>query len=551
MRTLSEMLTDLRLDLKDSGTVWSDAELTRCVERAVSDLSRFLPREAVYEVTVDSEVSSESFTTPTVADPDYIVDNEDISDVTDGETCTLVTGHGALDVPRPVTILITEGSTTISAFTIIVKGTDADGNYIEESFYFSGGLSQTGNKHFNTVTEVELDRFVGEGASDVLDVGTSNAYDVYVQLANKPIKRGSETISGESRDTDYIMDYTNGRIKFTDAGDMVANTAYTIAYTKSQVHVDLAPISQELIKVDRVEYPVGNVPQVHSTSEIWGNVLTVTGDVEGQASFSDAEHLAIYYLAMHRAPSNDAPGSYPPVLEDTVVLAASAYALFIEALQYEHQAVADMTLVTDYINEAHTQIGNVSKYLFDNSGDDAASILETITDNIAELRTKIESAVGNASTYLGAVSTTDLDAATVGAVAWLLEGELLINTVNVGDRVPENFMGYAATKVSIANSRINAALGYIQEAVTRLVDLRSYIEESAGWVAIADRFIADTQQRLAMAETHIAEASGMATLAERYRAEAIERRNEAWSIWRDPKSYIGDYSISPTYQTGI
>ena len=69
-KTIQHYLNDLRLDLKDSGALWSDAELTRCVERAVGDYSRFSPLEKTLELIVDAEVASESFTTPATSDTD-------------------------------------------------------------------------------------------------------------------------------------------------------------------------------------------------------------------------------------------------------------------------------------------------------------------------------------------------------------------------------------------------------------------------------------------------------------------------------------------------
>ena len=43
--TRTQMRTALRLDLKGSGSTWSDTELDRAITKAVHDLSRFIPRE--------------------------------------------------------------------------------------------------------------------------------------------------------------------------------------------------------------------------------------------------------------------------------------------------------------------------------------------------------------------------------------------------------------------------------------------------------------------------------------------------------------------------
>ena len=348
MKVISDYRADLLLDLKGVITTdWSGGELDRCVERAVADLTRFRPLQKSAEYTVDATVSAESFTTPAASDPDYFVDNKGLAASVDGETVTTATTPALAaqtpDVPRPVMITVTDDGTTITDLVIIVKGRDAGGSYMEEYFYLAGGLVQTGVKYFATVTEVELEEIAGRSANDKLDVGTGSHFGVYVQLANKPIKFNSDAISGYTKDTHYIMDYYNGRIAMKDAatGDMVVATAYSIAYTKSKITIDLSDLD-DLVRVERVEYPVGTVPQEMSTKEMWGSILTITSDnLASQAEMSDAEHVLVHYLAQHQPPGASVSGTYPSFLDQTVELAASAYALFIKALQYEHQAATD------------------------------------------------------------------------------------------------------------------------------------------------------------------------------------------------------------------
>lgn len=602
-RTSIEMRASLRTDLKDSATVWSDTELDRCVDRAVSDLSRFLPRELVYEETIDYSITDESITTPADADPDYFVVSVTIYGESAGATFAIA--HYTITNAGPVALVLTDDNFSVTAFTFIVKGTDTDGNYIEESFHLSGGKSQVGKKDFKTVVQVELDNVGGStiSAADTFVVGTTNPYDVWVQLAHKPIEPNSETVTTTdaattyARDTDYRMDYANGRIKYMDDGDMEADTEYYVDYKKSRISLDLADIISDLITIQEVIYPVNTVPQTTTSVRKWGSVITLEGSgIDSQERVTDKEHMAVYYHAKHTPPSTVAGGSFPEFLEDTVILAASAYALFIEALQYEHQAVTDMASVrtiltttishtaittalgkvTDYVNEAHTQIGKVSDYLIPiGTQDNAADVLSEIHDMETYLRdTIIKLADGtgvlkDANTELDRADTTDLSLATYGAEALILTGHAVINTVTTGDRAAENYREYSQTVIARAQARTNTALGLIREAEARMSLLRTYIEESAGWVAIADRFIADTQQRIAMAQAHIAEAAGLVAnidrllmeaaqyqttadsnlaLSDRYRAEAIERRNEAWSVWRDSKSFIGDFSLSALRQ---
>ncbi|KKL48418.1 hypothetical protein LCGC14_2325710, partial [marine sediment metagenome] len=543
-KTIAHSLADLRIDLKDSGVLWSDPELTRCLERAVADYSRMVPREMSREITVDAVVTSEGFTTPTAEDTDYFVTTWDISAVSDGDTATLAARRP--DVPRPVQVTVTDADTSITQLVIIVKGYDDDDKYIEEFFYLEGGLIQTGQLYFALVTEVEVDEIAGAGAGDEIIVGTGSENGVFVKLANKPIKFGSVSFTGHDKDTDFEMDYYGGRIAMKSGGDLSANTAYTIAeYTKSRIDIDLSTLIDDLIRVDRVEYPVGNVPQQFSKAEVWGTILTLTGSHVTQGEVSDAEHLVIKYYAPHSAPNDQSSGSYPSYLETTIQQAASAYALFIKALEWEHQAVTDFAsarTAMGNLTAAHTLVtaalAKVIKYLENNTNDDAAAILKDVTDDAAALKTAIDAAQDAAGTalakvityletnadpnnaqdiledidtdkadlrtaaktasdaanaYLDEVDTTDLGQATVGAEGLLETGDGLINQLNDGENVPALYADYSRARVQIAQARTQAALGYFQQVGVMLSVLRSYIEESNAWRVIGETFISEAQ----------------------------------------------------------
>ena len=559
-KTIQHYITDLRLDLKDSGALWSDPELTRCVEKAVADYSRLVPREMSVEVTVDAEVEDESFTTPTAEDTDYFVTSWDISVVADGGTATMAKIRP--DVPRPVKITVTDANTSITQLVIIVKGYDADGKYIEEFFYLEGGLIQTGQLYFSLVTAVEIDEITGMGAGDTLIAGTGSINGVYVQLANKPIKSASDAISGSALDTDYEMDYIGGRIAVKSGGNLVANTAYTINYTKSRLDINLSTIIDDLIRVDRVEYPEGKVPQQFSKVEVWGTILTLTGGFESQKEVTDAEHLIIKYLTSHSAPNAQSQGSYPSYLDTTIQLAASAYALFIKALQYEHQAVTDLAsvrtelarvtvLVTATTGKIDLALTKVALYLETNgTTDNAVDVLANITDDLAELRTKIVTAQNLVNSVLDEVDATDFADTSDGAEKMASTGHPLINVVNDGARVAENYREYAQMKGELANARTQQAMGYFQEVQARLSTLRSYIEESAGWKGVGETFIAEAQARVNEVNSIIAEASQFQEtaandlrLAEAFKQEGIERRNEAWAIWSSPNQIAPNYAL--------
>ena len=618
--TLAEFRTLLAIDLKVTvDTEMSKAELNRAVQRAVDDLSRYLPLEAVHEETLDFTITDESITTPAAALATYVVNAKTLNGESDGSTLTVA--NTRVNPPRRLTVTLTDANYSVTELAITVKGSDQDGHYIEETWSLPtlkvSGTTYQGSSYFSRITAVIVTRVAGSiAAGDTISVGTGNAYDSYIFLANKPIRPQSEEVTSSpagttyTRDTDYTMDYTNGAIKFINGGSMAAGTAYLVDYTKSRLGINIGSISPILTRIQRVQYPVDLIPQQFVPFNIIGDFMYVAGKATGQSQeeLADKKHIAIYYERRQMPPSEYSPGSYPDVLDEVIAIGAAGYALLTEAQQYEQQAVTDLasmrtelglttgihtlvaaaldkvaTYVADmdtaldaaivqaaaaatafgkinndagrvYLTDADAaldiaaiSIGKMSTYLENNTSEDAKSWLTKITTDIAGLRTAFLTAVDAANSYLDSVATTDIDAPTVGAAAWLLEGELLINTVNVGDRVPENFREYAMAKAAIAQARGQAATGYIQEAASRLDDLRTYIEQANGWANIATGFgneaslsIAEAVQRIGIADRYIAEAAGRTNSAMSYVSEANGRFNMCQAFIQEGQTRIAE-----------
>ena len=601
-KTKLMMRADLKTDLRTTTEI-TDAELNRAIERAVADLSRFLPREKTYEESLQFTVSAETVTMPGAADGSGVVNTESLSGKVAGDTCTI---DGQPDVPRPLRWNVQDADDSITGLTLIVSGTDEDELGITETIHYIKGDTKNGElkKYFKNVYSVEIDQVAGNAAGDVFELGWATNYDVWVSLANKPIKWGSEKsvtdvdANALTRNTDFYLDYMRGKIKAISSGGIVAADTVTISYTKGQLWLDMSDLP-DLIRVDRVEYPVGDIPQSFVQHDIWGDILSIAGgaEQEEQSSMAEDKHIRVYYSAEHQPPTDYSPGSAPEFLDNTVILAASAYALFTYALKQEIAAESQLSTSSTRLfsaNAAHallaTALTNVKKYLDNNSDIDAAGILVQITTDIAALRTAIGTALDMADAYLDAVAGDVTNADTVRASyigttdyvdggtepdikAYLESGDALLNTVAVGGEsteVPEAYRRYAETVKSAlvgsfendraaylqnATNRTNAALAYVQEAAQRLSNLRSYMEQSASYATIASLFAREAEARIAevgaylrAASTYIETAAGCMAMADRFRAEAIERRNEAWSIWRDRKQYIGDYTQSSMKQ---
>lgn len=567
-KTLTQMRADMRTDLKDSATTWSDAELNRCIERAVSDFNRYIPDQKTYELTTNFAVSDEAVTFPIDTDADRIVDGADIHSSTSGSTVAI---SAQPDVPRCLTMTVTDASSHISSMVVIVKGTDKNNIAQSESliYYRSSGVI-TGKKVFKTVNEVEIDYIAGNSAGELLDIGVGAYTDTWVYLANCPIKANSDSGSDAAsasltRNTDYAIDYIEGKVKAISGGIIAAGEACTFSYSKLKFSIPLTSIPN-LIRVQQVEYPIDQVPQSFIGGEQFGDTYFVGGSGEygSQAELTDGKNVRIYYDSSHIPPNDYAPGTIPEFLENTVILLAEAYALYLYALSSEHLATISIAAATTSLGAAttaHTAFGtaltNVKKYLDNNSDADAAGVLADITSDAAELRTAIGTALTAMRNMIAEVDTTDL----AEAESTISTGIDTINDFNKGGegtQVPLAYKEYVSVWQNNAATRINMAIGYAQEVAQRLTNLNSYLSQSSGYQTIAGVFAREAEARASEILSYIQQAlqysntsSANVELANGFRLDADERRTEVYSIWRDRKQYIGDYVVGSVRQISM
>ncbi|KKN74183.1 hypothetical protein LCGC14_0392690 [marine sediment metagenome] len=564
--TMPEFRAVLATDLKVTvDTEMTQAELNRSVQRAVDDLSRFLPLEKVFEETLSFTVTDESITTPAAASATYVVNAKTLNGESDGSTLTIA--NTRVNPPRRLTVTLTDANYSVTELAITVKGSDQDGHYIEETWSLPtlkvSGTAYQGNSYFSRITAVIVTRVAGSIAvGDTISVGTGNAYDSYISLANKPLRPETETVTSDpagttfTRDTDYTMDFINGAIKFINGGDMAAGTAYLVDYTKSRLGLDISSIIPVLTRISRVEYPVDFVPQQFVTFNVFGDFLYIASKMAGLSQEelnTSPDHMAVYYERKQMPPGEHSPGSYPDVLDEVIAIGAAGYALLTEAQQYEQQAATDLgSLRTELglTTAIHTKVSaalvKVALYLETNdTTDNAKDVLGNITDDVTKLRTAIDTALNATNTYLDEVETTDLGKASVGAEAYTETGDDKIDAQNIGARVAEIYADYSRARGDIGAIRTNAALGYAQEAALRLSNLRSYIEEAiGGWAVMGQTFIAEGNGLVAEIQTHLAEAqqwsetiNGDLVLSDRFRTEGLARLNEFHSILRNKAEY--------------
>ncbi len=235
--TLAEMIAALDYELQDTGTLWSDAERTRAIQKTVNLMSRLIPKRSVVEGIITRTISSEALTI----------------------------------------------------------------------------ASSTGT------------------------------------LAHKPIKKGSLTITGEVEGTDYTVNYRTGVV--TEVGSLLADGAYTANYELDSQMYNLSEVSlTDYIKIESIEYPVGDTPISKPTFDVIDGFIVL----RGSEVFTEDDHIRITYLKKWTAPAT-AAGDYPTHLDDIVIIGSAGQCLIYKAELYVQSAVTILTAVTAPTNYTITK----------------------------------------------------------------------------------------------------------------------------------------------------------------------------------------------------
>jgi hypothetical protein len=127
-----------------------------------------------------SAVIPNYMSTPILADVDRIVTSANWAD-----GALTVAAHP--DVPRNLTVTVTDADTSITGGLLTLVGKDAMGRVITEVMDLSEGLEWVGEKIFGEVTSATISATAGtpEAGVDVVTVGVGNVIGTCVDLENE------------------------------------------------------------------------------------------------------------------------------------------------------------------------------------------------------------------------------------------------------------------------------------------------------------------------------------------------------------------------------
>lgn len=416
------------------------------------------------------------------------------------------------------------------------------------------------------------------------------AHGTWVSLANKPIEFGTEEITNVGatvtyvRDTDYRMDYINGKITTISGGSMAINTAYMASYNKSKAVLDITAIITNLIRVTVVELPVGDHPPAEISFNQWGAYLLLDYSDAGQ--LSDDDHILIFYEEEQTAPTADVAGSYPAFYDEIVLKGALAYCLLQKSAGLYNDADTAIDAAITALGSLTTPLGSATTYA-GLASTYAAAGNSVMAEVDATLKLAVVAALDAAKAQLAAVVSTDIAGATTVWVDqvksvltdanipniedFLEAGKVTIITTNKGQNVAENYKDYAKGAKDISDAyadkrkdfltqgqiRVNSALGYVQEGQQRLENILSVVKRADAFKGLADAQSGASEKAVSIATVYIEEVRTRLSAAERFTATAdtyqtigMKQRDEFWAVLRDKAQYRRETSRSSTRQYG-
>ncbi len=393
----------------------------------------------------------------------------------------------------------------------------------------------------------------------ITDESITSSDDTWVDLANKPVDMQQAFVvtsdpAGTTyvEDTDYIVDYAQGRVQTLSAGSISNGVGLLVDYEKSLRGIDLSSITA-FIGIDRIEIAKsgGKSYQEFTGFYQWGDVLWLhPRDASTEQNLSENDHVRIWYKAEHTKPGASA-SSIPAFLDDMVTKGGAAYALYSKVRERNLAAVADLALartalakadddqtaidtleaaVTTALDAAKTALGFIDA-LADTSISDVNVALDAVVSNLGTeaeallddalllgFNTSIEAALDGAAALLDETSSVvktalskvvehlETDSGSPdSAEAQLAAGDSLINAANIGSDVPALYARYAELQVQISNGFIAEAMaliaqarGQIEEASVRATQNRLWLDKVDIRVNIAGTYVAEARERLGL-----------------------------------------------------
>lgn len=459
---LADIRTNITLMLSLTGTPEiSDAEIDRAVVQAVATLSRFFPRELVYQTTYFEDITAESFTSNAAHATNTALANKPI---------------------RYASETITNSGATVT----YVRDTDYEMDYINGNIRtISSGSMSLSTSHLATY---KMDGTIIDLSADLTEPITIDRVDIliaeevpselegwrifgdYLEITARGLNSQRRIVDNASIRVYYTAQHVeplasaNGSYPaFLDEVVLIGTSGYALLIEMNQrLHAAVADLTSARTRL-------GSIAAIHTVVGTTLTDLMTTEYTALRASLASAK--AEFVLANAQL---DVPVAASAELEDAKT-----------AVELGVTSIAKVSAILDIANTLADKV----EALLNGATTSAESYLD----------------IANAELLLGNVALdvmpVELSSGTRNADNYLDQGDGKIDGINTGEDVGNLFQRFAGSKTQMAQT-------YGQEAAARYEHGRTLISLAGGYSTAAQAMISNVNAYFKEAELRLAEANG-------------------------------------------
>jgi len=377
--------------------------------------------------------------------------------------------------------------------------------------------------------------------------------------------------------------------------------------TSASKELDISSID-DLLEVDKVEYPVDSDPPDYRNCSVFGNTLRI--DISSTPSADEDIYLFCHKVhQLTESSSTLIPQLEKLLIDGTVGNVALAWLNTIRK-QLElaitriddvntsvdsmsarlTQAITDLTTgrskIGFKVSEANTAIGNMSaritqsitdltsgRALIGSKKTQAIAALDAVSAEITQAGTDLTTGRGQISDLRNTADTAidDMTARITQALADLTSGRDLINNVNIGGSPESDYANYAGKELNAGLSLLSQARAYLNEGATSsmyqlyaardLQKANAHIAQARGYIAldvVTEEYALSAARELSNANVYAAQArmylsedmqsSQYANNASKQIATAMGYLNQSGGYMRELTSRINISRATSSYQ---
>ena len=518
--TLTTFRTNLSLILSNSASQWSSDEQDRAVLQAISAMSRYFPREVIFQTVFDEDKT---------------------------DTPTLVSNTAVSVGSKPIRF----GSETVTQSSVdFTKDVDYEMDYVNGTIKMlsTGGLSAASATVVYKLDGTMLDiasALTAPIAIDRVDVARSDqvptifeSWAVHGDFLMITSGDGSQSrfvdndhirIYYLAQHTDPDADNASSYPDFLDELVLIGAAGYTLMIEvfqrEHQAVTDLASARVALVAIAAAHTSMGTT---------FTSLQTPRGDI----------NTALDLAALRSAEAT------------ALITSASAEAAFA-------------TLQLDFVDAANGPIPDADTALTaaNSALDDVGAALTKVEVHVGASSGSAEEALNLIKAQLDKIDTqatsslAEILTATENATKYLGDGDAFFNALNNSPDVPGDFRRYAEVKVQMAQiinqvgtlraaeatarvsearGRIEQANAFINEAATRLTHCQAELAIATTQLAVGDRFIATAAGFISNANSYTSQASVKVNQGLEYVREAEQRVAEVGTYLGTLARYVDE-----------